>query len=151
MWKTEYSDDGSVSCRTTSLSVTTDTPSVDAFTLKTGKDFTLSTLPVRLGELSESMALKAKRRPHVSEAGDEILIEQENAIPFGSEPVIRRKIRLSEHLLNVTMDIEMRASNEMKDISAGGVVISGTVETNCIYRFRLSGNSGNGIKRCLKG
>ena len=127
MWKTEYSDDGSVSCKTASLCVTTDTPSVDAFTLKIGKDFTLSTLPVRLGELSESMALKAKRRPHTSDDGGEVLIEQENAIPFGSEPVIRRKVRLSEHLLNVTMDIEMRASNEMKDISAGGVVISGTV------------------------
>ena len=127
MWKTEYSDDGSVSCKTASLCVTTDTPSVDAFTLKIGKDFTLSTLPVRLGELSEAMALKAKRRPHTSDDGGEVLIEQENAIPFGSEPVIRRKVRLSEHLLNVTMDIEMRASNEMKDISAGGVVISGPV------------------------
>ena len=86
MWKTEYSDDGSVSCKTASLCVTTDTPSVDAFTLKIGKDFTLSTLPVRLGELSESMALKAKRRPHTSDDGGEVLIEQENAIPFGSEP-----------------------------------------------------------------
>lgn len=128
MWKTEYAPDTSVSCGNGVLRIATDAPGVDAFTLRIGKDFTLSTLPVRIGELSESMALPAKRRPHTSEDGSEVLIEQENAIPFGSEPAVKRKIRLSGQLLSVTMDLEMRASSEMKEISAGGLVLEGPVE-----------------------
>ena len=139
MWKTEYTPDGSVACECPALRIVTDTPGVDAFTLRIGKDFTLSTLPVKIGELSETMALAAKRRPHTSEDGSEILIEQENAIPFGSEPVVKRKIRLSEQLLSVTMDLEMRASSEMKEISAGGVVLAGPVE-----KIRFLGMPGKG-------
>lgn len=139
MWKTEYAPDGAVACESPALRIVTDTPGVDAFTLRIGKDFTLSTLPVKIGELSETMALEAKRRPHTSEDGSEILIEQENAIPFGSEPAVKRKIRLSEELLSVTMDLEMRASCEMKEISAGGVVLAGPVE-----KVRFLGMPGKG-------
>ena len=57
MWKTEYAPDASVSCGNGVLRIATDAPGVDAFTLRIGKDFMLSTLPVRIGELSESMAL----------------------------------------------------------------------------------------------
>ena len=72
--------------------LTTDTPSVDALTLKAG-DFTFRTLPAEIGELSETMSLGSKRRLHESADGTELMFETVNTIPFGAEPEIRRKIR----------------------------------------------------------
>ena len=101
-----------------------DTPSVADYTLKTGA-FTLRTLPVEIGELNETMSLASKRRLHNSEDGAELMFETVNTIPFGAEPEIRRKIRISEGLICCTMDMVMRASCSLTSLSAGGLVISG--------------------------
>ena len=101
-----------------------DTPSVADYTLKTGV-FTLRTLPVEIGELNETMSLASKRRLHNSEDGSELMFETVNTIPFGAEPEIRRKIRISEGLICCTMDMVMRASCPLTTLSAGGLVISG--------------------------
>lgn len=103
-----------------------DTPSVDAFTLKTAS-FTLRTLPVEIGELSESMSLSSKRRLHNSGDGNELTFETVNTIPFGAEPQIQRKIKISAGLICTTMDMVMRASCQLTNLSAGGLVISGDI------------------------
>ncbi|MBO4632982.1 MAG: hypothetical protein J5858_13755 [Lentisphaeria bacterium] len=107
-------------------SFASDTPSVDSYTLKT-EHFTLRTLPVEIGELSEAMALAAKRRLHNSEDGKELMFETLNTIPFGAEPQIQRKIKISDGLICVTMDMVMRASCPLTELSAGGFVISGSI------------------------
>ena len=103
-----------------------DTPSVADHTLKTG-NFTLRTLPVEIGELSESMSLASRRRLHQSEDGAELMFETVNTIPFGAEPQIQRKTKLSDGLICVTMDMVMRASCQLTPLSAGGLVISGDI------------------------
>ena len=103
-----------------------DTPSLDAFTLKTG-NFTMRTLPVEVGELSETMALASRRRLHNSDDGSELMFETVNTIPFGAEPEVRRKIKISDGLICTTMDIVMRASCQLTTLSAGGLAISGDI------------------------
>ena len=89
-------------------SFASDSPSIADFTLKT-EHFTLRTLPVEIGELSENMSLGTKRRLHNSEDGKELMFETVNTIPFGAEPEIRRKIKVSDGLICATMDMVMRA------------------------------------------
>ena len=108
-----------------------DTPTVADHTLKT-ENFTLRTLPVEIGELNETMSLVSKRRLHNSEDGSELMFETVNTIPFGAEPEIRRKIKISEGLVCCTMDMVMRASSPLTTLSAGGLVISGDIR-----KFRL--------------
>ena len=103
-----------------------DTPSPDALTLKTG-NFTMRTLPVEVGELSETMSLASRRRLHNSDDGSELMFETVNTIPFGAEPEVRRKIKISDGLICTTMDIVMRASCQLTTLSAGGLVISGDI------------------------
>ena len=97
--------------------LTTDTPSVDALTLKAG-DFTFRTLPAEIGELSETMSLGSKRRLHESADGAELMFETVNTIPFGAEPEIHRKVKISEGLVTVTQDLVMRASCQLTSVSA---------------------------------
>ncbi|MBQ9338041.1 MAG: hypothetical protein IJS14_12175 [Lentisphaeria bacterium] len=106
--------------------LTTDTPSVDAMTLKAG-DFTFRTLPAEIGELSETMALASKRRLHESADGAELMFETVNTIPFGAEPEVHRKVKISEGLVAVTQDLVMRASCQLTSVSAGGFVVSGPI------------------------
>ncbi len=103
-----------------------DTPSIDAYTLKTGH-FTLRTLPAEIGELSESMSLSSKRRLHNSEDGSELMFETVNTIPFGAEPQIERKIKISAGMICTTMDMVMRASCQLTTLSAGGFILSGDI------------------------
>ena len=84
-------------------SFASDSPSIAEFTLKTGS-FTVRTLPVEIGELNETMSLASKRRLHNSEDGSELMFETVNTIPFGAEPQIQRKIKLSDGLICVTTD-----------------------------------------------
>ena len=105
---------------------TSDTPSVDACTLKT-ESFVMRTLPVEIGALSETMSLASKRRLHNSENGGELTFETVNSIPFGAEPQIQRKIKISGGLVCCTMDMVMRASCELTRLSAGGLSISGDI------------------------
>ncbi len=106
--------------------LTTDTPSVDALTLK-ADDFTFRTLPVEIGELSETMSLASKRRLHESADGAELMFETVNTVPFGAEPEIHRKVKISQGLAAVTQDLVMRASCQLTSVSAGGFVISGPI------------------------
>ena len=108
--------------------LTTDTPSVDALTLKAG-DFTFRTLPAEIGELSETMSLGSKRRLHESADGTELMFETVNTIPFGAEPEIHRKVKISEGLVTVTQDLVMRASCQLTSVSAGGFAVSGPIRT----------------------
>jgi len=109
-----------------------DTPTVDAFTLTAG-GFTMRTLPVEIGELSETMSLASRRRLHQSDDGAELTFETVNTIPFGAEPQIQRKLKISDGLIQVTADLVMRASCQLTKLSAGGLVISGGIR-----KFRLA-------------
>lgn len=120
--------------------LSSDTPTVDAFTLKAGA-FQLTTLPVEIGELSETMSLSSKRRLHNSENGGELTLEADNTIPFGAEPQIRRKIRVADGLICVTMDIVMRNFHELTTLSAGGFKISGDIRRIGILPLPAHGSS----------
>lgn len=113
-----------IAARLAGAALAFDTPGVAAFTLTAG-EFTATTLPVEIGELSEAMALSAKRRLHHAGDGGELTVETGNFIPFGAEPEIRRNVRLSEGLLRVTMDLVMRASCPLTRLDAGGVRLEG--------------------------
>ncbi len=106
--------------------LSSDTPSVDSVTLK-ARSFTLTTLPVEIGELSEESALSGKRRLHHSENGSELTLELTNTIPFGAEPEIARKIHFSKGVMSVSMDMVMRNSCVLSNVSGGGVRISGDI------------------------
>ena len=106
-------------------SFASDSPSIAEFTLKTGS-FTIRTLPVEIGELSENMALSSRRRLHTTEDSSELMFETVNTIPFGTEPRVERKVKISEGLICFTMDIIMQGA-ELTVLSAGGLVISGNI------------------------
>ena len=107
-------------------SFASDSPSIAEFTLKTGS-FTVRTLPVEIGELSENMSLSSRRRLHTTEDSSELMFETVNTIPFGTEPQIQRKIKISEGLICFTSDIVMRGT-ELTELSGGGAVISGNIQ-----------------------
>ncbi|OQA83493.1 MAG: hypothetical protein BWY31_02877 [Lentisphaerae bacterium ADurb.Bin242] len=106
--------------------LSSDTPSVETVTLK-ARSFTLTTLPVEVGELSEAVALSGKRRLHHSEDGSELTLELSNTIPFGAEPEVCRRIHVSNGLMSVSMDIVMRNACAFSSLSAGGLRIAGDI------------------------
>lgn len=89
--------------------------------------FTLRFLPVQIGELSESMALSVKRRMHYAEDNTEATMELENTIPFGAEPQIKRKLRITDGLASMTMDLVMRNSCTLTNVCAGGFTMGGVI------------------------
>lgn len=123
----EYLGRKGLCCHYGDVDVSTDVSGVEDITLNVGGEISIKTLPVRIGELPESSALRGKRRPHMAENGKECTIELENSIPFGEEPVVARKIRMEEGVLSCTLDLRMRASCRVKNISAGGLEIAGAV------------------------
>ena len=89
--------------------------------------FTLRFLPVQIGDLSESMALSVKRRMHYAEDNSEGTMEMENTIPFGAEPQIKRKLRVTDGLASMTMDLVMRNSCYLTTVCAGGFTMGGII------------------------
>ncbi|MBR2365123.1 MAG: hypothetical protein IKA79_07965 [Lentisphaeria bacterium] len=123
----EYLGRKGLRCGIGSVNASTDTDGVEDVTLDIAGEIFAKTLPVKIGDLPESSALRGKRRPHMAENGKECTLELENSIPFGEEPSIARKIRMEEGLMACTLDIRMRASCRVKTLSAGGLAISGAL------------------------
>ena len=123
----EYTGRKGLLCSIGNIRVMTDVSGVEDVTLDVAGEISAKTLPVKIGDLPESSALRGKRRPHMAENGKECTLELENSIPFGEEPVVARKIRVEEKLLSCTLDIRMRASCRVKNISVGGLEIAGSV------------------------
>ena len=106
--------------------VRSDTPDPGSILLQSSS-FTLRFLPVQIGELSESMALSVKRRMHYAEDNTEASMELENTIPFGAEPQIKRKLRITDGLASMTMDLVMRNSCYLTSVCAGGFTLGGVI------------------------
>lgn len=121
----EYLGRKGLRCSCHEVSVTTDADGAEDVTLDVAGEIRAKTLPVRIGDLPESSALRGKRRPHLSENGKECILELQNSIPFGEEPEVLRKIRMEGRTLSCTLDMKMRTSCRVKNISAGGLELGG--------------------------
>ena len=102
-------------------------PDRDRFTVKCADDLFLVSGTCTINELLEQSALPSRLRPHISEDGKEFSFDSKAVIPFGSEPSVIRKYRLTENVLQITTDIVMRTSPGMEFLSAGDFQIRGKI------------------------
>lgn len=103
-----------------------DVPEYTFFTFKSGS-LTAISRPAQFGDFSESLALQDRRRPHVSENGDEVSLDATSPIPFGTEPKVERSFRYDGDSLAVMTTFVLRHSFQMRSISAGGLDFSGDI------------------------
>ena len=102
-------------------------PERDRFTLKYAEDLFLVSGCCSINGLSEQSALPSRIRPHVSEDEKEYSFDSKTVIPFGAEPAVVRKYKLTNHILQLTTDLVMRISMGMTDLSAGDFQIRGNI------------------------
>ena len=103
-------------------------PERDRFTLQCAEDLFLVSGLCSINGLSEQMALPSRLRPHVSEDEKEYTFDSKTVIPFGSEPSVIRKYKLTENILHLTTDLVMRITPGMTELSAGDFQIRGNIE-----------------------
>lgn len=104
-----------------------DQPDYGSFTYETASGLKAQSLFAQFSDFSESLALHNRRKPHVSENGEELSLDTENPIPFGAEPKVIRSFRCSEGSLAVTTTLSMRHSFKLQSIFAGGLEFSGKI------------------------
>lgn len=104
-----------------------DQPEYGSFTYETASGLKACSLFAQFGDFSESLALRSRRKPHVSENGEELSLDTENPIPFGAEPKVTRTFRCDESTLAVSTTFSMRHSFKMQSIFAGGLAFSGAI------------------------
>ena len=117
-----------------------DSPAKGLFTCSFGEKFNLISRYAILDSLEEAAALPAGRKVHHSDDGAEASFESVSEIPFGAEPSIARSFHLSEGLMSVTMDFEIRPSFEIRSLFAGGFSAEGG-----IAKFGLIRAPGTGV------
>ncbi len=122
-------------CSTSKWKLAVGTPENGVLTLEAGSSLSVKSIPATLGEYSEQMALPGIRRPHASIDGLEASIDIPDTIPFGDEPSINRKIKVSSGLMTIVTDFELRHSFQMRGISAGGLAISGKIASVSILQI----------------
>lgn len=103
-----------------------DVPEYTSFTFKSGP-LTVTSRSAQFGDFSESLALQDRRRPHVSENGDEVSLDAASPIPFGTEPKVERTFRYDGDSLAVMTTFVLRHSFQMRSIGAGGLNFSGDI------------------------
>lgn len=104
-----------------------DQPDYGSFTYETTSGLKARSLFAQFSDFSESLALRGRRKPHVSENGEELSLDTENPIPFGAEPKVSRMFRCSENALAVATTYSMRHSFKLQSVFAGGLAFSGTI------------------------
>ncbi|MBQ9771941.1 MAG: hypothetical protein IJW23_08985 [Lentisphaeria bacterium] len=108
-------------------------PGRDRFTLQCAEDLFLVTGCCSINELSEQSALPSRLRPHVSEDGKEFSFDSKTVIPFGSEPSVARKYKMTDHVMHLTTDLIMRTSLGMTELNAGDFHIRGKIAKVLIF------------------
>lgn len=117
---------GSFSSEGKGTSFAMDLPAYTQFTFNAGNLNAVSR-PAQFGDFSESLALLDRRRPHVSENGDEVSLDAASPIPFGTEPKVERTFRYDGDSLAVVTTFVLRHSFQMRSINAGGLEFSGDI------------------------
>lgn len=102
-------------------------PGRDRFTLQCAEDLFLVSGCSTINELSEQSALPSRLRPHVSEDGKEFSFESKTVIPFGSEPSVVRKYKITDHVMHLTTDLVMRINPGMTGLTAGDFHVRGKI------------------------
>lgn len=102
-------------------------PERDRFTLQCAEDLFLVSGCCSINGLSEQSALPSRIRPHVSGDEKEFSFDSKTVIPFGSEPSVVRKYKLTDHILQITTDLVMRVNPGMTDLSAGDFQVRGNI------------------------
>jgi hypothetical protein len=85
----------------------------------------LQILPLSLGTVDESSGIVKKCRVHKSLDDSTQSLEQENIIPFGSEPKITRKIEIVGNHAKVAVNLELRRSFTASRISVDSLFLPG--------------------------
>ncbi len=104
-----------------------DSPSHGLWSLAVGKNLRIQSKYAVIENLEEGSALPERPRIHLAEDGAEAQFESAGTIPFGAEPSIRRKFRIMEGFIGLTMDFVIRASFKASRIDAGGYTVSGAI------------------------
>lgn len=106
-----------------------DEPEYGRFEFETASRLKVVSLFAQFGDHSEALTLRGRRKHHVSETGEELSLDTENPVPFGTEPQTDRTFRFNGNDLTVQTSFMLRHSFKMESISAGGLVFSGPVST----------------------
>lgn len=104
-----------------------DSPKPGLFTFKLDKNLKFISRFAVIDGLEESTALHDRRKVHLSNDEQEAQFDASSTIPFGAEPGITRKFKLSEGFLSVTTDFIIRTSFRVQNLFAGGYVLEGTI------------------------
>ena len=102
-------------------------PGRDRFTLQCAEDLFLVSGCCTINDLSEQSALPSRLRPHVSEDGKEFSFDSKTVIPFGSEPSVVRKYKMTDRVIHLTTDLVMRINPGMTGLTAGDFHIRGKI------------------------
>lgn len=108
-------------------------PRRDRFTLQCAEDLFLISGCSTINGLSEQSALPSRLRPHVSEDEKEFSFDSKTVIPFGAEPSVLRKYKITERIMHLTTDLVMRINPGMTDLTAGDFQVRGDIEKVMIY------------------
>ena len=108
-------------------------PGRDRFTLQCADDLFLVSGCNSINGLSEQSALPSRLRPHISEDEKEFSFDSKTVIPFGAEPSVLRKYKMTERILHLTTDLVMRVNPGMTDLSAGDFQVRGDIEKVLIF------------------
>ena len=119
--------DGTFRSAGKSWEVVFDAPKPGLFTLRPDRTMTFVSRFAVIDNLEESSALSDRRRVHHSNDGLEAQFDAQSTIPFGAEPGISRKFKLSDGLLAVTTDFLIRTSFQVRNLFAGGYVLEGEI------------------------
>ncbi len=110
-----------------------DTPEYGQFELAAADGITVRSIYASFGDgITEALALRERRKPHVAETGLEVSLDSVNPIPFGTEPKVERTFRFNGESLHVQTTFGMRHSFRMKEIGAGGLIFSGNIAKTVI-------------------
>ncbi|MBR2441001.1 MAG: hypothetical protein IKB25_12445 [Lentisphaeria bacterium] len=102
-------------------------PGRDRFTLQCAEDLFLVSGCCSINDLSEQSALPSRLRPHVSEDEKEFSFDSKTVIPFGSEPSVVRKYKMTDRVMHLTTDLVMRVNPGMTGLTAGDFHIRGKI------------------------
>lgn len=116
------------SAETGSATFRMDQPEYGRFSFETASGLKADSMFAQFGDFSESLALRSRRKPHVSESGEELSLDTENPIPFGAEPTVLRTFRCDERSLAIATTFSMRHSFKMQSLFAGGLEFSGKID-----------------------
>ena len=131
--------DGTFRSSGKSWEVVFDAPKPGLFTLRPDRALTFVSRFAVIDKLEEASALHDRRKVHHANDGLEAQFESSCTIPFGAEPGIARKFKLSEGLLSVTTDFLIRTSFQVRNLFAGGYRLEGGIARFAVLSAPESG------------